>query len=71
VRELPDERTIEHDRHRDERETDDNPCPQFGFAVLFVCVHRVHHRPTIAKLVEVAAPGMHARRGQRLEGIVP
>src|SRR5262249_45381409 len=46
VRELPDERTIEHGCHCDEHNADNEPGPRSGFAVLFVCVH---HRPSIAQ----------------------
>ena len=46
VRELPDERTIEHGCHCDEHEANDEPGPRLGFAVLFACVH---DRPSIVK----------------------
>ena len=46
VREFPDERTIEHGCHCDEREANDEPGPRLGFAVPFACVH---DRPSIVK----------------------
>src|SRR5215475_2056636 len=61
VRELPDERTIEHGHHCNEHGANDDPCPGFGFAVRLVCVH-MDHRSRNA--VEMAAPGMQPQRGR-------
>src|SRR4029453_17931123 len=51
VRELPDERTIEHGCHSDEHDADDDLCPRFGFAVLRCRIGRPGNaRPSAARV---------------------